>query len=253
MPAALFEDPSVVEVFQQRSGYPLGPEDLLLYVLSWQGSGQSGTRRTYPNPSLLLSAAPSRLRVIFAPLDLPDNSTAVGILRLVEGFSIPLAFLSERIQSVPHSFGTRTSPDGAECSWFHYLCKNITVERDRSDPRKVTIRNPVVRSDTKAQSQSDYSWLRSAYFLRVEPNRHQSRSPGAVTLLCFGAPTSLQHRFERILNHPDWEDAIRDPYILLDIVFDELYRQLDGIVLSLSEVFGGMESVRIFSYRFVPF
>jgi hypothetical protein len=54
------------------------------------------------------------LRVIFAPLDIPDRENATGHLAIFEHFQFPTGFLSERIQSVSHSFGSRKDEHGGQ-------------------------------------------------------------------------------------------------------------------------------------------
>lgn len=172
----------------------------------------------------------------------------------MEYFSIPSGFVSERLQSVSHSFGTRND-DGAQCSWFHYLCKNITLQHTESGHAEIV--NPNIRTGAEPQSQADFSWHRAGFFLHAAPGRPpHSRSDSGhpdskgtgkiqqttkVTLICFGAPPALEQRFYRLALHHSWVDALADPYTLFDIVLDELYLQMDSIAWSLSEVFGGIE------------
>ena len=115
--------------------------------------------------------------------------------------------------------------------------------------------------NTHALRQADYSWLRSAYFLKCLPESSQrqtenSESPSNtfsatlglpnrnVTLLCFGAPTSLLVKFKSLLQSWHWEDALGDPFVLFQLVVDELFLQLDQTAWNLSAVFGNLEHVR---------
>ena len=41
----------------------------------------------------------------FAPLDLPDTPTGAGISALFDHYNIPPDFISQRLESVTHSFG----------------------------------------------------------------------------------------------------------------------------------------------------
>jgi hypothetical protein len=149
-------------------------------------------------------------------------------------------------------------------SWFHTLCKNINVERSANGHAEIVNQNK--RSGTQEeQSQADYSWLRSGFFLQCEPdnsskvnsalqrndsgnntNKAAGNGDGSssrVTLLCFGASQAMEMRFQRLIRHHSWMDALDDPYVLFDIVLDELYMQLDNVAWSLGEVFGGIEGV----------
>jgi hypothetical protein len=94
------------------------------------------------------------------------------------------------------------------------------------------------RLDAKKLSQADFSWIRSGFFLTSQPG---SDTESTVTLICFGASPETERRFENLTLNPAWEQALQDPFILLDIVFDELYIQLDTVAWKLGGVFGEME------------
>jgi hypothetical protein len=260
------EDPSRFDVFRQLSGFPLGEDNMNLDVLEWRQGAEQGVRLELQHAADLAKRPKCSVRVVFAPLDLPDNATARGLFSIFNHYSIPTSFLSERIQSVAHSCGSQIRPDRSESAWFHFLCKNITVERNPANPRHVEIRNQNFRSDTKGLSQEDFSWIRSAFFLKVEsPGEGEKKmhypgiltptdnnhTNGTVTLICFGASDALRNRFAGLLKHRVWEDVFMDPWVLLDITLDELYLQMDAISWSLSEVFGGMES-RVLTRAQVP-
>lgn len=51
----------------------------------------------------------------FAPLDLPTEANTPGLLWLFKHYSLPTAFLSERLQSVANSFGALNDIDGYNC------------------------------------------------------------------------------------------------------------------------------------------
>lgn len=65
-----------------------------------------------------------------------------------------------------------------------------------------------------------------------------------LTFLCFGAPDLLEQRFELLDRGEKWKQAVQEPSILFQIVFDELYQQLDAMAWRLSGVFGDLEHVR---------
>jgi len=148
-------------------------------------------------------------------------------------------------------------------SWFHYLCKNVPVAyRPMPEGRKVLeVTNEHQIPNTHAPRQADYGWLRSAYFLKCLPKSSQSQTEDSespsntssstlglpnrnVALLCFGAPTSLQVKFERLLQLWHWGDALDDPFVLFQLVVDELFLQLDQTAWNLSRAFGSLEHVR---------
>lgn len=66
-----------------------------------------------------------------------------------------------------------------------------------------------------------------------------------MTLICFGAAANVELRFKRLTLHHSWADALEDPYVLFDIVMDELYLQMDGVAWTLGEVFGGIENASV--------
>jgi hypothetical protein len=94
-------------------------------------------------------------------------------------------------------------------------------------------------------SQSDQGWNRAGFFLTWTPSSSSSVQPVdfRVTLICFGAPSSLIQRFERLASHPKWKDVLSDPYGLFVIVLNDLFLQVDGTLWGLSSVFRGMELV----------
>ena len=245
---SLSEDPSRITFFEKYAGFPLAEDHVSLELLEWKNNAACGESFTTQRASELDSRPDCALRIIFAPLDLPDNATANGLFYLFKKYSIPSDFISERLQSVARSFGSKANPDGSECLWFHSLCKNINIEPNLDKPGHVTIKNPVEKSNVKEQSQADFSWIRAAFFLRVEGPKIDITNPNLTnkptTLLCFGASEALKERFTNLQNRIEWKEALEDPHVLVDIVLDELYLQLDGISWKLSEVYGNTERVR---------
>ena len=110
------------------------------------------------------------------------------------------------------------------------------------------------------QDQSNFSWLRSAFFLRWAYLRKPSDSSNPthdppnnatspitqVTLICFGAPPLLIERFERLLQHHNWRQVMENPFSLWVVVMDELFKHMDDQVWNLGTVFRGIERVSIF-------
>jgi hypothetical protein len=67
-----------------------------------------------------------------------------------------------------------------------------------------------------------------------------------VTMVCFGASVDMQRRLKDL--RPSqvgerWQDILHDPYILLDIIIDELYLQISHHVRGLRDEFRKMEDV----------
>jgi hypothetical protein len=64
-----------------------------------------------------------------------------------------------------------------------------------------------------------------------------------VTLLCFGASLSLVDRFKRSATNSTWEIALKNPYNLFVIVFNEIFKEMDQQAWNLGAVFRGIEHV----------
>lgn len=128
---SLKEDSSRYDVYEHQAGSPLRDENLNLKVLEWrvgmwwisQHSFATKWFSGFPSGQLiyldsvaeLIKRPRCELQVIFAPLDVPDRDSAKGHLAIFEHFRFPSGFLSERIQSVSHSFGSRKDDDGSQC------------------------------------------------------------------------------------------------------------------------------------------
>jgi hypothetical protein len=139
-------------------------------------------------------------------------------------------------------------------SWFHYLCKNIDVrylpqKPHSSDPSTVLEIVESHQANPDPFSQENWTWLRSAFFLKIggpennPPNRGQTSKP-CITLICFGASKSLQTRFEDLATSPNWTQCLDAPYNLLVVVLDELFLEMDEQAWRLAGVFRGIERVR---------
>jgi hypothetical protein len=253
--------------FRTLSGFPLGEDHLHLDVLEWKQGVSEGIHLELQHARDLANRPPCSVRIVFAPLDLPDNSTARGLFSIINHYSIPTSFLSERIQSVAHSCGSQVGVDGSESAWFHFLCKNITVERNPENPRHVEIKNQNIRSDTKGLSQEDFSWIRAGFFLKSEPSRSSEPKmhyPGILTpsgdmqmgndtvsLVCFGASEALKKRFISLVSQSISQEVLQEPYTLISIILEEVYLQMDSLSWSLSSVYGGMES-RVLTRAQIP-
>lgn len=85
--------------------------------------------------------------------------------------------------------------------------------------------------------QADYSYVRSGFFLRTA-------SGGGTTLTCFGASPHVESRLRRfIARSASHNNAITEPYVLLDIVLDGLFHDVDDNVWKMNDVFGTFEHV----------
>lgn len=121
-------------------------------------------------------------------------------------------------------------------SWFHYLCKNITVTHDAHG--KARISDP--RPGAPQMQHGDSTWIRLGYFLRWAVS--WTRDP-EVTLLCFGASISLKGRLQDIPPSSIPTNVVRDPYSLFAIILEELSLQMDNTVWDVMDVFRHIELV----------
>lgn len=95
-------------------------------------------------------------------------------------------------------------------------------------------------------------WDRFGVFMRVrhgrsskEPDSQQVESDlPTVELTLFGAEGDMKTRLRQMVESEKWEELLRDPYILLDVILDELYLQMDRNVQDVSGLFSGIENVR---------
>jgi hypothetical protein len=129
-----------------------------------------------------------------------------------------------------------------------------------------------LKQTLQAQSQSSYSWLRSAFYLKWGPahdplasinmTTEASASDGpvtstpttsnvvnsssekkCVTLICFNAPSQLIDRFQRLLHNVEWCNVLENPFDLWVVVIDELFAQMDAQAWNVGDVFRGIERV----------
>lgn len=204
-------------------------------------------------------------RTSFAPRDQTEPGTVLqGLVDLFEEHSIPSAFLDESLQGVSQSFGAQKDVDGTSFVWFHFLCKEIRLQDDRIVHRCSS--NDDISDENNArllaqqQSQANFEWSKPGFVLKIrnEGASRPTRTPSStsdttlaapslqakVELLCFGASDNLRNRLQKLTRLASCEDLLQDPYLLLEIVLDELYRMLDLTGWSIGKIFGNIETVR---------
>ncbi|KAG0645260.1 hypothetical protein D0Z07_8842 [Hyphodiscus hymeniophilus] len=173
----------------------------------------------------------------FAPLDLPTSENVKDLLSLYRLYSIPGSFVSERLHNIACSFGTCHEKIEAEYSWFHFLCKNIPVVEVGGVKRIVDQNTAGIE---RQLSQSDFSWVRSAYCLKTKWT-DRSKNRQEVSLIVFGGGPSLWERFDEISSHTSWQAIVEDPYCLYNVIFECLYTQVDRLAWNLAQVYGQEE------------
>jgi hypothetical protein len=182
-----------------------------------------------------------------APRDEPARGKTEALAELFETYSIPSAFIDESLRQVSQSFAVREDVDGTMCIWFHLLCKT-----------KVS----------QASSQEDFSWTKSGIVMRI---RKQSTTPpkpvrtstsdsddtltgtpieAKVELICFGTPPALQDRLQGLITMTTGKDLLDNPYILLEIIFEEMFKILDFTAWATADAFGLLEKVCLLLCRF---
>jgi hypothetical protein len=86
-------------------------------------------------------------------------------------------------------------------------------------------------------AQADYSYLRSGFYLHQSPG-------GQVTLACFSATRHIRERIDRFIEAEAWHAVFIEPYVLLDLILEGLYMDVDHNVWNMNNVFGAEEHVR---------
>ncbi|ODA79746.1 hypothetical protein RJ55_05340 [Drechmeria coniospora] len=172
----------------------------------------------------------------FAPLHGPERQSLPDVLDLFRILHVPTDFSMERTRAVCHSFGHRTDDHGT-CSWFHFLCKNISVKREDGKTPEVDMQMPSRWGRGPTLPQADYSWLVSSFFMRVHDD-------GSVVLACFGARHHVRTRIEAFALKGTWHDVAVNPYVLFDLILDGLWFEVDETVWNMNSVFGSLEHVR---------
>ena len=141
-------------------------------------------------------------------------------------------------------------------TWFHFLCKNIKLEHNGK------VKSVISHGPAGFLSQADESWQKAGFFLKwrdkklqhefgtLSPEQSHARetNDGAprfdnVICCCWGAPASLVQRFGDIVRTSSWTHALHDPFVVLDVVLDELFLLLDRQKDHLRLAFRDIESV----------
>lgn len=149
--------------------------------------------------------------------------------------------------------------------WFHFLCKTLAIV----DSKIVHIRGPEdeeasemeLRNMAQGQSHANFGWIKPGFVLKIRKQSSKSGQPTrtstsdsddtltsipalpVVELFCFGAPITFQSRFRALIGMATCDDLVRDPYILLEMTFEEMYKVLDWTSWNVSDIFGPTETV----------
>ncbi|KAL4957631.1 hypothetical protein BDW69DRAFT_155967 [Aspergillus filifer] len=224
----VFNDPARLEPFTDGD-VPL--DEIDLHVMDWLDGLEYPFSRELPIEQLTHSTP--ILRVIdFPDRARPGFSLTEGLQWLMRQYAIPTALIEGETRSVTHGFGSLDTMDGYRCCWFNYLCKNITLAN-------VPGSGPVVSGPRTGQlnRQSDYTWVRSAFFLRwaLKP-----KASPEITFICFGEH-GMMDRFQRLSYKAVKDGVVHGPLSLFVVVFQELSSWMDERAWDLASAFGGIE------------
>ena len=200
--------------------------------------------------------------VSFAPRDTPAPGTTEALVELFDTCSIPSAFVDESLRAVSQSFAAREDLDGSMCIWFHLLCNTLAIPANTTAPAEVAEGQQTV----EPPSRTHFTWLKPGIVLRIrkpsttlpKPVRISTSgsdntlaaipSKARVELVCFGAPSTLHDRIRALIASTTCDELLDDPYVLLEIMFEEMYKILDWTAWAIADTFGPLETV----YRTSP-
>ncbi|XWX01582.1 hypothetical protein V2A60_009610 [Cordyceps javanica] len=172
----------------------------LFQLLTWQRGKSSSVITGAALDEVASRLDGSDLAIIFAPRDQPQHLPCFPQLCSLLG--IPSQFVSESLQSVTHSFGLRRLANGTHTSWLHLL-SNVS-----SDPQQHT------------------SWARFGVVMTVSPVPSKGRN--RVVMICFEAPEAFCRSVSSLVRSNDWQDVLKDPYLLYAMVFEAWYEVVDN-------------------------
>lgn len=216
---------------------------LCIRCLQWGVSLQEEERNyTLPTAQSLVDSArnpKAALRIAFLPI-IPkvdnkdvDTDETEDFRTLIKHFQIPSAVLAERMRSVGYSFGSKTCRDKTEIAWSHFLCRNVILSADNviEDLGYLDHGN-----DSGKMPSPNEMWTMCDFFLHIGPRATlETDNQRNITLLCFGAPEQVVRRFQSLQDEETWHDVLEQPYLLFDIIYDELHQLFDSAVAKLRQ------------------
>jgi hypothetical protein len=245
--SAIFEDHETSDkhLFYDQLSTTSPAESLNLRVLEWRHSSDHDQREDRTDISLTSASAliardtesSCTLRIVFAPRDAKHSAEHRALRLLYSHYSVPSSFTLIKTTSPTHAFGHRKGlkdPQNVDVAWMRFLCKDI------------------LPLDTQHQEDfhDNFRWIVCDTFLHVR--KHDNKDDGlgkSVTLIFFGAPPKVMQRFERLLASDAWADAVQEPYILLALVYEQLFLLLDKAAWTLAGWFRSKERSALNSVR----
>lgn len=163
------------------------------------------------------------------------------------------------------SFAAQKDVDGTDYVWFHILTKDIAVSNNQivhlQTREDIENSDNTNRLEAQRQIQANFNWLKPGFVLKVREQREPSPRPNRTTssssestltapstqavveLFCFGITVTLAERFRKLMNTATCDDLLQDPYVLLEIAFEEVYKVMDLTGWAISDIFGVTETV----------
>jgi len=239
--SAIFEDHETANkhLFYEQLSATSPAESVNLRVLEWRsGNHEQRTDKILTSATDLIARdaeeAACELRIVFAPRDAKHSAEHKAIRLIYEHYDVSSSFVTIKSTSPTHAFGHRkgvVDPD-VDVAWTRFLCKDI------------------LPLDTQHHESfhDNFRWIVCDAYLHVRTRRDESKSK-CVTLLFFGAPPKVVQRFERLQASDAWADAVQEPYILLALVYEQLFLLLDKAAWTLAGWFRAKERSALNSVR----
>jgi len=247
--SAIFEDHDASDKhhFYDQLSATAPAESLNLRVLEWRHSDNYDRQHDRTDISITSASSliardtelPCPLRIVFAPRDAKISAEHRAVRLLYQHYSVPSSFTLIKTTSPTHAFGHRKGlkdPKNVDVAWTRFLCKDI------------------LPLDTQHQEEfhDNFRWIVCDSFLHVRTRNDkddESKEKKSVTLIFFGAPPKVVQRFERLLASDAWADAVQEPYILLALVYEQLFLLLDKAAWTLAGWFRSKERSALNSVR----
>ncbi|KAL8852012.1 MAG: hypothetical protein Q9221_003117 [Calogaya cf. arnoldii] len=120
--------------------------------------------------------------------------------------------------------------------WLHTLCKNITLVPGVDG--SLSIQDP---RWSRPSQESDGTWLRSGIFLRWRQSAVNNDDTSEADMIIFSSTIPLQRNLESLVTRSTWRQAFEDPFCLLVVVLDDLYRQVDEAAAKVHKILQSAE------------
>lgn len=177
------------------------------------------------------------LRVVFLPFRPAKHDVAEihFFESIIEPFSIPSAVFAERVQFAGYSFGSATLDErNTEIAWCQFVSRNVEVEDGLIRDLEYWNDNKITQAVSRIRL-----WTNCDFYLHIRRKSTQPKErEEAVTLFCFGAPNTVRERFCRLHRSRGriWPEIVETPYLLFDVLFDELHALIDRSAWNLHGV-----------------